>query len=108
MVLVLVPPLRASICERCRGVVSTNLSVALVRLGPSKLILLVVKAPYGPDRNQPLEPQSTIALGYWPVRGRFGLARSSKITVRVPAQGVGLDVGLGVAVGVRVGPGVWV
>src|SRR5215831_13225246 len=64
--------------------------------GPLKPTLLVLNAPHGPDRYHWLVPQSTRPLGYWPLSTRFGLARSSKVSVRVVLLS-------GVAVAVAVG-----
>src|SRR5262249_17137018 len=68
-----------------------NVNAALVRRLPLNPTLLVVKAPYGPDRYQRLLPQSMTPLGYWPFSRWLGLDWSSKLTVVCDA---------GVAVGV--------
>ena len=66
---------------------------ALVAPEPLKLMLWVVKRPHGPDSHHALEPQSMAPLGYWPLKTRFGLLRSSNVTVR--EFGAGVLVGLG-------------
>src|SRR2546423_4687581 len=98
MVLELVDPLKASICTRRRG--EMKLKLALVGPAPLKPMLLVLNAPYGPERYQRLVPQSTIPLGYCPFRARFGLDRSSNVSVCPPVPPT-----VGTAVGGAVAPG---
>src|SRR5262249_40987466 len=61
---------------------------------PLNETLLVLKGPYGPDKYQPLVPQSMTPLGYWPLSARLGFVRSSKVIVRGLAPGVGVRVGV--------------
>src|SRR5437660_7020466 len=85
----------------------TKLNDALSGPEPLKLTLLVVKRPVGPDRNHAPDPQSIRPVGYCPVSGRFGLDRSSNVTVRGPATtGVDVRVAVGAGVLVDVGAGV--
>src|SRR5437773_10564526 len=89
------PPLYASTWTNLRG--ETNPNPWLFTPAPLKLTLFVVNAPNGPERYQPLVPQSMTPVGYWPLNARFGLDRLSKFTVCLGA-------GVGVAVGVAVLP----
>ena len=96
------PPLSASTWMSRAGLFSAI--AALRRASPLNDTLLLVKWSYGPDRYQAPVPQS--AELYWPVSGRFGLARLSKpmtLCVLPDALG-GVAVGL-VATGVLVGGG---
>ena len=101
--LVTVPPLNAATWIRRFGV--RNVNGAVVGPTPLKPMLVVVKAPYGPEMIQRLVPQSMTPIGYCPFTVAPG---SSNVIVCAPTTGVDVAVGepaVGVAVAVVGGAG---
>jgi hypothetical protein len=60
-----------------------KVNVPLVRPGPLKPMLFVVKPPQGSESDQRAVPQSITPVGYWPFSSTFWPVRSSKVTVDV-------------------------